>query len=786
MILAVCLYLASGAASNDPIQIVEGLIAPGARSSRSVIRLDPVEEAVVRGRFRPPAEGDSVGEGRWQRVEARADGTFQISQGSAYLYFSVHAPKERTMLLEAPGAGVVYVNGEPRAGDPYSTGYVSLPVRLRAGRNDLLIAAGRRGLRVRLLEPPRAISFDLRDPTLPDLRMGDRNALWGAVVVRNATDRPLRDAEIEAGGLSTLVPEVPAMSVRKVGFRLPPDEPRPELKLRRREQVLDETTLELRVREPHETYRQTFVSDIDGSVQYYGVNPSFRPGPGQALFLSLHGASVEAIGQADAYAAKGWGYLVAPTNRRPFGFDWEEIGRLDALEVLEDAGRRLDTDPRRVYLTGHSMGGHGTCQLGAHYPGLFAAVAPSAGWISFWTYGGGHAYRLDDPIEALLRRASNPSDTLLLKDNFRGQGVYILHGDADETVPVREARAMREALAQLPVDLHYHEEPGAGHWWDSLPEPGAACVDWPGFFDLFARRRLPRSEEVREVDFTTVSPGISAGRDWLTIEQQLVPLAPSRVQIRKDPHRRAFLGVTENVAALTLDASTLAGTGPASVELDGVKLEAEGGPIALRRIGSDWTVDPIRSSEKNAARYGGFKDVFRNRVLFVYGTGGSAEEQAWARAKARYDAETFWVRGNGAVDVIADRDFDPAQDRDRNVLLYGNSRTNTAWAPLLGESPVQVSPGRLQVGERSVTGDDLAVFFIRPRPGSERASVGAVSGTGIAGMRLTDRTPVFVSGAAFPDLLAFGPEMLLRGGEGIRVAGFFEMDWRVGGDSRIR
>jgi len=31
--------------------------------------------------------------------------------------------------------------------------------------------------------------------------------------------------------------------------------------------------------------------------------------------------------------------LVAPTNRRPYGYDWEDWGRADALEVLEAEAR---------------------------------------------------------------------------------------------------------------------------------------------------------------------------------------------------------------------------------------------------------------------------------------------------------------------------------------------------------------------------------------------------------------------------------------------------------------
>src|SRR5262249_27782755 len=157
-----------------------------------------------------------------------------------------------------------------------------------------------------------------------------------------------------------------------------------------RDAPLDTVTLKLRVRQPGQSHKRTFVSDIDGSVQYCAVQPARPPapvpGPALALVLTLHGAGVEAIGQADAYAGKTWAHIVAPTTRRPFGFDWEDWGRLDALEVLEVARASLKTDPRRTYLTGHSMGGHGTWHVGVTFPDRFAAIAPSAGWVSFASY----------------------------------------------------------------------------------------------------------------------------------------------------------------------------------------------------------------------------------------------------------------------------------------------------------------------------------------------------------------------------------------------------------------
>jgi hypothetical protein len=166
-------------------------------------------------------------------------------------------------------------------------------------------------------------------------------------------------------------------------------------------------------------------------------------------------------------------------------------------------------------------------------------------------------------------------------------------------------------------------------------------------------------------------------------------------------------------------------------------------------------------------------------MLFVYGTRGTPAENQWAFAKARYDAECFWYRGNGSVDMLADTAFTATAERDRSVIVYGNAETNGAWKALLAGSPVEARRGWLRVGERVERGDDLACLFVRPRPGSDRASVGAVGGTGIVGMRLTDRLPYFVSGVAYPDWTVLGPEVLAEGSKAVRAAGFFGPDWGV-------
>ncbi len=784
-----------------------------------MIALDPVASRLVAGTWTMPVKGEMVtfrnGQvGHWQPIKANPEGTFDVAGRGSYLAVQLGSEDERILILEASGHVLVYLNGEPRGGDPYAHGYVRLPFQLRKGPNTFLFQAGRdHRITAKLRAPAAPAVLNSGDVTTPDLVVNEPVNAEASIVVINASQRWTEGLEIVSqlpGGepVRTGVPALPPLSVRKAGFRITGPAPREirELAVNLSLQghasspaeSLDTTILTLRVCKPEQARKRTFRSSIDGSVQYYGLIPA-RPEQGNAgdqgkaprrpgLVLTLHGAAVEAIGQAQAYAGKPGLNIVAPTNRRPYGFDWEDWGRLDALEVLERAQEDLQTDPRRTYLTGHSMGGHGAWHLGVTFPDRFAVVAPSAGWISMWSYAGAKRVEKASPLEQIVARAANPSDTLALVRNLGSRGVYVLHGDADDNVPVSQARRMREVLGTFHPDFAYHEQPGAGHWW------GSPCVDWPPLFAFVNEHLLPLSEDVRRVDFTTMSPGVSARAGWATVEAQVQCLAPSTVHLALDRDQRRITGTTENVARLALDLTrTLPrGDGTVAVELDGQILRGiyaanDKGSIRiwLIRKGSTWSAsgESPSSTLKGPHRYGPFKEAFRDRFVLVYGTRGTAAENAWALARARYDAELFWYRGNGSVDLVADNALlDPvrkAEFQDRGVIVYGHAESNAAWPALLADSPVQVRRGRVRIGRRELAGDELACLFVRPRPDSKRAAVAVVGGTGMSGLRLTERLAYFLSGVAYPDCSVFSAHERESGDATLQAAGFFGIDWGV-------
>jgi pimeloyl-ACP methyl ester carboxylesterase len=772
---------------------------------RSAIPSDFLAWQLASGSFREPHEGDVLGPDdrkrtqTWARAQAGADGWIQNrALSGGYLYVAVNSERARTMILDASGYYGVRVNGEPRGGEKYGTEIVRHPVKLRAGRNEFLFQGERGRIRARLFDAPAPISLTESDATLPDLVIGSNGPIWAGIRLINATEDPAEGIEISYKlGDQTATAKVgggiPALMTRKVAvllnLRAPATEGQFPLTLKAKVQAgkrnLETPALEIGMKAVRSTSHQvrTFVSEIDGSVQYYGVSPCIGDaaawgGPKPALVLSLHGAGVEAIGQARAYKPKDWTYTVAATNRRPYGFDWEDWGRLDAMEVLAEARRVFDTDPARTYLTGHSMGGHGTWQVGVTLPDPWAAIAPSAGWHSFSSYGGGPVYNNPSPVEKMLVRANHPGETVELARNFLHYGIYLLHGEKDDNVPVAQARFMRELLAKFHADFAYYERPGAGHWW------GDECVDWPPLFDFLKRHTRPSDKETNRVEFVTANPGISATSHWVSILAQERPLEYSRAVIDRDPKTGALKGTTDNVMRVALDlASSPVPGGPIAIDLDGTRIEAKPtttGRIYLERGTAGWLLSqPPDSGLKNPQRSGGFKDAFRHRVVLVYGTLGTAEENARSFNKARFDAESFWYRGNSGVEVIADRAYDPAKDPDRNVILYGNADTNSLWPKLLANSPAEIRNGRARIGDHEFPGTDLGAYFVRPRPDSATASVGAVAWTGSAGWMAAGSVQYFVSGAGFPDLILFSAEMLRTGTGGVRAIGWFGNDWSL-------
>jgi poly(3-hydroxybutyrate) depolymerase len=192
------------------------------------------------------------------------------------------------------------------------------------------------------------------------------------------------------------------------------------------------------------------------------------------LIIALHGLGQTEDSMPDRYSkripalAEERGYIVAsPLGFRVDGFYGSgiaaspdprerrsrELSEKDVMQVLNRMRADYQIDDSRIYLMGHSMGAIGTWAIAAKYPDIWAALAPFAG--------------MGAPVTV---------------ERIRHIPQFVVHGDADPTVPVGASRAMVEAMNKLGVRVTYIEVPGGNHTDVVVP-------NIPGMFDFFDRHR---------------------------------------------------------------------------------------------------------------------------------------------------------------------------------------------------------------------------------------------------------------------------------------------------------
>jgi predicted peptidase len=145
--------------------------------------------------------------------------------------------------------------------------------------------------------------------------------------------------------------------------------------------------------------------------------------------------------------------LVSP--QCPAGQTWDNDVLLALLDEVLETYR---VDPRRVYLTGLSMGGYGTWSLGLAHPERFAAIVPIC--------GGG------DPIKAFLGSRDH-------QQALRSLGVWAFHGAKDSVVSVQESERMVSALRRVgcqDVQLTVYPEANHDSWTQTYENP--QLYDW--------------------------------------------------------------------------------------------------------------------------------------------------------------------------------------------------------------------------------------------------------------------------------------------------------------------
>ncbi|NNG22345.1 prolyl oligopeptidase family serine peptidase [Telluria aromaticivorans] len=213
---------------------------------------------------------------------------------------------------------------------------------------------------------------------------------------------------------------------------------------------------------PSKSPQQPRSTSVKAKVNYLTFLPKSYSAKGEKvpLIVFLHGSGERG---SDLDKVKAWGPPAIVEKDPDFPFmvvspqipegQWWDTYLLKSM--LDDVLKRYNVDPKRVYLTGISMGGYGAWDLAIKHPDYFAAVAPIC--------GGG-----------IARMAGRLKDV----------PVWAFHGLKDEAVPEAESARMVDALRAQGGKVKYTVLPEAGHIEAWVHAYGEA-----GLFDWFAQQR---------------------------------------------------------------------------------------------------------------------------------------------------------------------------------------------------------------------------------------------------------------------------------------------------------
>lgn len=534
---------------------------------------------------------------------------------------------------------------------------------------------------------------------------------------------------------------------------------------------------------------KSYRSQLDDSEQPYSiwVPDSYHPDTPHPLVITLHGFGGgfsrspprPEIRECLVLSAQGRGNT-----------DYKVWGELDVLRALAEVRRDYNVDANRICLTGESMGGTGTWQLGVHHPDLFAALGPVMGnadhrvWEKWWQWGD----REPTPYEDLKEFMERAEDAEAFAANLLHVPSFCVHGSNDDVVPVDHSRSIVRTLRARGCPVIYCEEPGKGHG-------GFRGETYTQLFDyLLSQRRDPypkhvvlRAAWLRHAKAYWLQ--IERFQRWLQCAQLNANIRGQQVEVRAD-----------NVAryALLLNDKLLDTRRPVEVLTNG-QLSFRGmlpadGKVVIRLPGHP---KDVRGIEKRAGLEGPIEDAFLSRFLIVYGQSGEDEDAKRVNEEeARRIAEHWKQWAQGDARMKPDYELTQQDIEDSNLILIGNPASNAVVASVNDKLPVRFDGEAVVVGRRRFAGPDLGIKVGYPNPLNPHRYVAVLGGTTWRGTHeiagrfgnwfdwgvLANRN--WFDYAVFDDR-TFSAETFV-------VVGFFDQDWRLAeelmwaGDDKLR
>lgn len=471
-----------------------------------------------------------------------------------------------------------------------------------------------------------------------------------------------------------------------------------------------------------------FVSRLDGSVQPYGlvVPRSYQAdgatrhrcdvwfhGRGETLsevnFLDQRSRQVGRIAPADTL-------VLHPYGRYSNAFKF--AGEVDVFEALADVRRNYRVDADRTAVRGFSMGGAGCWQMAVHFPDLWFAATPGAGFSETPEF-----------LKFFQKEQLNPTvyeRKLWQLYDCPGYAINLLNcptvaysGELD--IQKQAADVMQTALQELGIDLTHVIGPQTKH---TIHPDALRTIE----SRLASLARKGRDHVPAVVRLTTYTLKYNRSY-WITIDGLVEHWVQARVDGEITGRSTATLR-TRNVSAVTL--SMPAGrvpfelTAPVQVTIDGQKLTTprpssdRSWTCALVRQDGQWRLGqhPRTALRKRHNLQGPIDDALMDRFLFVRPTGRSKHPkfQAWSLAEMERAVEHWRRHFRGAARIKDDTQVTPQDMADAHLILWGDAHSNAVLRRIVGQLPVDWTADAIGVGSNTYPSEDHGLILVYPNP----------------------------------------------------------------------
>ncbi len=395
------------------------------------------------------------------------------------------------------------------------------------------------------------------------------------------------------------------------------------------------------------------------------------------------------------------------------------IGDRDVMRCIAEAKQRFSVDEDRVYLTGESMGGHGTWAVASRHPDVFAAAAPVYGGWDFRITNVSTPVSAPEPKTEMSAYALEASSSFSHAENLLHVPLLIVHGDADTAVHVENSRHAARLLQRWGYDVRYHEMPGWAHE-DLYRGPVA---DW---LLTHTRKSAPRTVRLRSTDLS------GASAYWVSVRRFQNPAQVIRVSAEVLQPGLVRIDST-NVAALSLDVPKgyRGASDVLSVIWNGEAHEIKASNDGLFEVGSPSNTQLA----KRAGLAGPLPAAIATPFAVVVGT-ISPDERMRERIESTADAfAQQWLQWQKqSLRVFKDTEVSAEQERAYSLILLGGADANAVTKRFADKLPFNASAEGIMIDGRKFAVTDSVLQAIYPSPAANDRYVFVVAATSADGM----------------------------------------------------